>query len=1194
VNAKQVLLTTAFISLAGIAAGAGGNGLKGEYFNNTGLLGSPVITRTDAAINFSWHEGGPGTGVAKNYFSVRWTGEVQAPATGDYTFTATVDDGMRVWVNNVEIINHWTSHGLTTAHSGPVALTAGQSYPIKVEYFENGNSATAKLAWDPPGSAPMEIIPQAQLFSPAAPPPGTLPTYLSTLNPTFAENGWGPYQRDRSNGERGEEDGHTITINGVKFARGLGVHARSELRYALAGKYTKFASFIGVDDEVGDHGSVVFQVWVDGTKAFESPILHGADPAKQVSVDVTGKNELKLIVLDGGDGNTYDHADWADASIFAAGGGSGDPTPPAVPTGLTATPGDKQITLAWTASKGAQTYNVYRGATAGGEATTAIATGITATSFLNTGLTNGTPYFYKITAVNGAGMSAPSNEANATPAVATPPPPPPVPTGLTATPGDKQIVLTWKAGVSASPVAGAGTPVVTYNIYRGGAAGAESTTPIATGVTGTSFTNTGLTNGTPYFYKVAAASNGMVSQLSSEATATPAPAAPPPAAPTGLTATPGDKQIVLAWTAVTGAATYNVYRGTTSGAEAATAIATGITGTTFTNTGLTNGTTYFYQVSATNAIGTGDKSAEASAKPAPPPLLPAPTGVTATPGNTQNVLAWNSVTGAVTYNVYRGATTGAEAATPFATGITGTTYTNTGLTNGTNYFYMVAAVNANGVGAKSTEVSAMPTAPGLQLSAAQKDAFRFLRQSTWGPNLAMVDHVVQVGKSTFIAEQVAAAQSTYPDALITMPNMELVSEQFFQNAMQGNDQLRQRVAWALSQIFVVSAVKVDNTHAMVPYIRMLHARAFDNVANILRDVTLSPAMGEFLDMVNNKKSSGGAMPNENYARELLQLFSIGLIELNDDGTPRLGSNGLPVATYDQSTVADLARAFTGWTYGDAKTTNPTTTNPPYYDGPMKPVAQFHDTGAKTILGTPFAAAQTAQQDLDQALALIFNHHNLGPFLVRELIQRLVTSNPSPKYISDVVAVFNNNGQGVRGDLNAVVSAILLHPEAVNGTPTSGKFSEPALFELTLARALGATVADHPILSDPSEAMSQRIWFAPSVFNYFSPNYRAGAIFAPEMQIWTTATAMTRTNFIASVISGGFGSNITIDYTPFNTVAADPNALLDTVDSRIMGGTMSASMRGAIVTALGSATGTTERVRTALYLAAASMQYQGEH
>ena len=508
-------------------------------------------------------------------------------------------------------------------------------------------------------------------------------------------------------------------------------------------------------------------------------------------------------------------------------------------------------------------------------------------------------------------------------------------------------------------------------------------------------------------------------------------------------------------------------------------------------------------------------------------------------------------------------------------------------------FYKLAAVNSVGIGPTSNETNATPSASVTPLTPEQREAFRFLRQSTFGPNMTLVNHVVQVGKAAFLDEQFALAPTPYPDTLIDMPNMELVSEQFFQNAVQGQDQLRQRVAWALSQIFVVSAVKVDNTHAMVPYIRMLEEGAFGNVKDLMRAVTLSPAMGEFLDMVNNKKATSTTMPNENYSREWMQLLSIGLQELNNDGTPILNT-GVPVPTYTQSDIADLSRALTGWTYGDANATDPVSLNPRYYEGPMKPVGQYHDTGAKMFLGTPFPSGQTARQDLEQALTVIFGHHNVGPFLSRQLIQKLVKSNPSPAYISDITAVFNNNGQGVRGDLSAVVRAILLHPEAANGTATSGKFSEPALFLAALTRALGASIVDHPFLTDFSQSLSQRIWFAPSVFNYYSPNFRAGSLFAPEMQIWTTATAMTRTNFAATLLRGGFGSEVTVDYSPYLSVAGNADALADLVNARIMGGVMPQEMKQAILTALGATTRNEERVQTAIYLAVTAMQYQVEH
>ncbi len=1171
-NCAYSYVTLLFLGV-GTAIGAG-NGLQGDYFNNTGLVATPVLTRTDSTVNFNWGDSGPGHGIAHNRFSARWTGQVEAGATGAYKFATVSNDGIRLWVNNVQLINHWTSHATAKDESPAINLTAGQKYDIKIEFYENVGAAVARLLWTPPALTEV-VVPESALFStPVTPGTSVEPVYLSTLHPTFTLNGLGPFQRNRSNGGGAANDGLPISLDGVKYARGLGVHAASELRYGLAGRYLTFYAEIGVDDEAATKGSVQFEVWLDGVKAFASPVMHGTDPTKIVKLDVKGKNELKLLVTDGGDGTDSDSADWADAHVIADPNATGVPNPP---TGVTATPGDKQVVLAWKAVTGATSYAIFRGTSSHGEASLPVATaqGTTATE---TGLTNGVQYFYKITAMNGKGSSVMSNEVHATPnGVAAIP----APTGLKATPGDKQIMLSWTA------VSGAAS----YNIYRGTAAGGEAVAPVMTGVTGVTFMNSGLTNGTAYFYKVAAVIGGVAGAQSSEVTAAPAAVMNTIPAPTGLTATPGDKQIVLAWTAVTGANSYNVYRGLTAGNEAAAPVMTGVTTATFTNTGLTNTTDYFYKVAAVVSGVVGNLSAEATAKPLAPVLPAAPTGLTATPGDKQITLAWTAVPGATSYNVYRGLTAGNEAAAAIMTGVTLTTFTNTGLTNGTPYFYKVAAVAASGRGAKSAEATGTPTAPGLQLTSAQKDAFRFLRQATFGPTQALVDHVVQVGKAAFIDEQFALPPTAYPDALITMPNMELVSEQFFQNAVTGQDQLRQRVGWALSQIFVTSAVKVDNTHAMVPYIRMLENNAFGNVKTVMHDVALSPAMGEFLDMVNNKKldPGTGALPNENFAREWLQLFAIGLVELNSDGTPML-TNGLTTPTYAQATVADMARALTGWTYGDTKAGNPTNTNPPFYDGPMEPVDKFHDTGAKTVLGVAFPAGQTAQQDFDQALSTVFNHHNGGPFLVRELIQRLVTSNPSPTYIGDVVKVFTDNGQGVRGDLKAVVKAILLHPEAAAGS----KFSEPALFLTTFCRVICTNIVDHPFLTDFSQDMAQRIWFAPSVFNYFSPNYRSGNMFAPELQIWNTATAMTRVNFIASLISGGFGSNVTLSLAPFNAVAADAPALVDTADALIMGGTMTAQMRQSILTALGSATGTEERVRTVLYLTAASMQYQAEH
>ncbi len=360
---------------------------------------------------------------------------------------------------------------------------------------------------------------------------------------------------------------------------------------------------------------------------------------------------------------------------------------PPTPTGLTASPGNAQVSLTWTASSGATSYNLYRASTSGGEGATPLMTGIATTTFTDIAVTNGAKYYYTVAAVNAGGTSAQSTEVSATPVA-----PPPTPTGLTATPGNAQVSLSWSASSGAS----------SYNVYRATTSGGEGSTAYATGIATTTYTNTGLTNGTAYYYTVAAVNAGGTSAPSTEVSATTM-----PPAPTGLTATPGNAQVSLSWSASSGATTYNVYRATTSGGEGSTAYATGITTTTYTNTGLTSGTKYFYTVAAVNAGGTSAQSSEVSATTMPP----TPTGLSATSGNAQVVLSWSASSGATTYNVYRATTSGGEGATAYATGITTTTYTDSAANNGTPYYYKVAAVNAGGTSAQSTEVSATPQAP---------------------------------------------------------------------------------------------------------------------------------------------------------------------------------------------------------------------------------------------------------------------------------------------------------------------------------------------------------------------------------------------------------------------------------------------------------------------------------------------------
>ncbi len=486
-------------------------------------------------------------------------------------------------------------------------------------------------------------------------------------------------------------------------------------------------------------------------------------------------------------------------------------------------------------------------------------------------------------------------------------------------------------------------------------------------------------------------------------------------------------------------------------------------------------------------------------------------------------------------------------------------------------------------------------------------AVRFLEQSTFGPTPELIAHVQSVGFSRFIDEQFSLPSSTYPDVVSPTPGatgsgtpFSQVQARFMANAVSGADQLRQRVAFALGQIWVISEVKDYRADQFVPWLRMMSADALGNFRTLMQDVTLSPSMGRYLDMVNNDKAAanGSHAPNENYAREVLQLFTIGLSELSPDGSLVL-SSGQPVNTYQQSTIEDLARVFTGWTYPTAPGATPLTHNPEYYDGPMEPRQSVHDTGSKTLLnGVTLPAGQWAIQDLTDALDNIFTHPNVGPFIGRQLIQHLVKSDPSAAYVARVTQVFNDNGQGVRGDLQAVVKAILLDPEARAGdtglpTADAGHLREPVLYMVNLARALEATT-DGTGLVNWAGAAGQRILDSPTVFNFFQPGYTLPdtTTVAPEFEIQTTAADVTRTNFAYALAFGTIGGTA-VDWSRWTTLAASPPQLLDALNHLLLHGQMSTAMRAAITTAMGAypATQPALRAKQALYLVATASQYQ---
>jgi hypothetical protein len=359
-------------------------------------------------------------------------------------------------------------------------------------------------------------------------------------------------------------------------------------------------------------------------------------------------------------------------------------------------------------------------------------------------------------------------------------------------------------------------------------------------------------------------------------------------------------------------------------------------------------------------------------------------------------------------------------------------------------------------------------------------------------------------------------------------------------------------------------------------------------------------MGRYLNMLNNRAQSvTGVAPNENYPRELMQLFALGTAKLNQDGSPMTDGTGAPIPTYSEDDVKALARIMTGWTFGDGNSsTIPTNLGSENYRVPMELVERYHDKTAKTFLGETFDANVDGATELTRALDIIYNHPNVAPFVSRQLIQQLVKSNPSPGYVADIAAVFGPPGSPNRGDLAAVVRAILLHPEAAAASNTSGKLSEPVLFATSIVRGLNATVTDHPFMSDLTAQMGQRVFYPGSVFSYYSPGYRVRGtgtppLGGPEFQILTSVTALERVNFAAALLGGHFGTDVTFNWDPFTSKAADPAALVDFVNVNFMGGRMSAAMRGEVVTAVRTvpATRAIERARTALYLTLVAAQGQ---
>ncbi len=533
-------------------------------------------------------------------------------------------------------------------------------------------------------------------------------------------------------------------------------------------------------------------------------------------------------------------------------------------------------------------------------------------------------------------------------------------------------------------------------------------------------------------------------------------------------------------------------------------------------------------------------------------------------------------------------------------------------------------------------VAPAPSAPVVVLNA--QDAARLLTQATFGPKKSEIDALAGRSAESWIATQMALPASFHfaeasADFAINngggagspgtgQPNTRFggVHRQhaWWKIALNSPDQLRQRVAFALSQIFVTSDANgtISNwQNGHVTYYDLLVRGAFGNFRQLLEEVTLSPNMGIYLSSLRNAKATFNAQgvqltqADENYAREIMQLFTIGRNELQADGTLKLDARGQPIPTYTQDTIVQMAKVFTGWGFFQSNSsTNFRGTGPgsESYLNPMVLYPAFHDDTAKTIVtGKVLPANQGGVKDLKDTLDTLFNHSNTPPFITRQLIQRLVTSNPSPAYVLRVASVFVNNGAGVRGDLGAVVRAILLDSEARSSASLNsasfGKPKEPLLRATALLRAFnGASDGGRYIngaFTNPegggTSSLAQAALRAPTVFNFFEPDYvhpgplAAAGLFAPEFQLFTDTTAITIPNYLYNLLYANRSANtVGLTLTDLLPIAKTSQQLVDYANLVLAGGAMTKADTDLLVAALNrmpASTSDLDRVRSVLYL-----------
>jgi len=504
----------------------------------------------------------------------------------------------------------------------------------------------------------------------------------------------------------------------------------------------------------------------------------------------------------------------------------------------------------------------------------------------------------------------------------------------------------------------------------------------------------------------------------------------------------------------------------------------------------------------------------------------------------------------------------------------------------------------------------VPAAPVTGADAVSSlEASRFLSQATFGPSEQDSVQLTNVGLSAWLQAEFAKPQESLLEEVLRDEGAgqdigpDQLGEAFWTRAILSDDQLRQRVGYALSQIIVASYADsqlAERPVAMSNFMDIMAAGAFGNFRQLLENVTYSPAMAIYLTYLQNQKADEDreVVPDENYAREVMQLFTIGLLELQQNGELRLDGSSNPIETYDNDDVTELAKVFTGLSWASR---SQFFGSPDRLESEYLPLVMFdeeHSPEVKSFLGTTIPSGVGGDQSISTALDTLFNHPNTAPFISKQLIQRLVTSNPSPSYVLRVANAFDsgiyqmpngqNAGNGQRGDMRAVVAAILLDPDARNSTTASnpgfGKIREPVIRFTHWARAFGVQRTEIDEIGDlqntlPPSRLNQQAYRSPSVFNFYRPGFvapgsesGAAGLVAPELQITTASSVTGYANFMEEFITGDVSSlNFVPNYSDELRLANDPAALVDHLDSILTFGALSSAARTRTVQAVTSIT-----------------------